>query len=94
LMVFGPLRHYRCQEGVWTVTILPLVILKRLSDVFDDKVEHLAAEFGDPKTAAKLVEQDHKLVRFYVPPKTRWAAIAQKTTGLREHLTDTSIYSP
>src|SRR4051794_22194238 len=68
--------------------ILPLVFLKRLSDVFDDEVAHLAAEFGDTKTAAKLVEQDHKLVRFYVPEKARWATIASKTTGLGEHLTD------
>src|SRR5207237_9778268 len=49
---------------------------------------HLAQEFGDQKTAAKLVEQDHKLVRFYIPPKARWSAVAEKTTGLGEHLTD------
>jgi type I restriction enzyme M protein len=68
--------------------ILPLVFLKRLSDVFEDEIGHLAQEFGDQKTAAKLVEQDHKLVRFFIPPKARWPAIAQKTTGLGEHLTD------
>jgi type I restriction-modification system DNA methylase subunit len=34
--------------------ILPLIFLKRLSDVFDDEVAHLAHEFGDPATAAKL----------------------------------------
>jgi type I restriction enzyme M protein len=68
--------------------ILPLVFLKRLSDVFDDEVAHLAAEFGDAKTAAKLVDEDHKLVRFYLPPKARWSAVARKTTGLGEHLTD------
>jgi type I restriction enzyme M protein len=68
--------------------ILPLIFLKRLSDVFDDEVTHLAREFGNEKTAAKLVDQDHKLVRFYVPPKARWATVAQKTTGLGEHLTD------
>ncbi len=68
--------------------ILPLVFLKRLSDVFDDEVGHLAAEFGDIKTAAKLVEQDHKLVRFFIPEKARWAVVAAKTTGLGEHLTD------
>src|SRR5271157_3629786 len=49
------------------VYILPLIFLKRLSDVFDDEVAHLAHEFGDVKKAAKLVEQDHKLVRFYMP---------------------------
>jgi type I restriction-modification system DNA methylase subunit len=62
--------------------ILPLIFLKRLSDVFDDEVEHLAQDFGNQTTAAKLVKQDHKLVRFYVPEKARWAKIATTTTGL------------
>jgi type I restriction-modification system DNA methylase subunit len=68
--------------------ILPLVFLKRLSDVFDDEIGHLASEFGDEKIAAKLVEQDHKLVRFFLPKKSRWSTIAEKTTGLGEALTD------
>ncbi|MCB9924874.1 MAG: SAM-dependent DNA methyltransferase [Planctomycetaceae bacterium] len=82
--------------------ILPLIFLKRLSDVFDDEVTHLAAEFGDRDTAAKLVEQDHKLVRFYIPPIARWEVIAEKKwnelrkakdkdakdCGIGEHLTD------
>jgi type I restriction enzyme M protein len=68
--------------------ILPLVFLKRLSDVFDDEVRHLAADFGDAATAAGLVEQDHKLVRFFVPQRSRWAKVAATTTGLGEHLTD------
>ena len=58
--------------------ILPLIFLKRLSDVFDDEVTHLASEFGDRETAAALVEQDHKLVRFYIPPISRWEIIAEK----------------
>lgn len=68
--------------------ILPLIFIKRLSDVFEDEIDHLAQEFSDRDVAADLVEQDHKLVRFYVPPAARWPAIAQKTTGLGEHLTD------
>src|SRR5438128_1212092 len=68
--------------------ILPLIFLKRLSDVFDDEVAHLTREFGDAKMAATLVEQDHKLVRFYLPASARWSVIARKTTGLGEHLTD------
>src|SRR5207302_4167682 len=68
--------------------ILPLVFLKRLSDVFEDEIGHLAREFGDQKTAAKLVDQDHKLVRFFIPKKARWSTIAEKTTGLGEFLTD------
>src|SRR6266446_10976801 len=51
--------------------ILPLIFLKRLSDVFDDEIAHLAKDFGDEQTAAKLVEQDHKLVRFYIPKQAR-----------------------
>ncbi len=68
--------------------ILPLIFLKRLSDVFDDEIDHLAHEFGDQKTAAKLVEKDHKLVRFYIPEAARWSTIASKSTGVGEHLTD------
>src|SRR5437763_2220648 len=68
--------------------ILPLVFLKRLSDVFDDEVTQLAEEFGDRKTVARLVEQDHKLVRLYIPEAARWPTIAHQTTGLGQHLTD------
>jgi type I restriction enzyme M protein len=68
--------------------ILPLIFLKRLSDVFDDEIAHLAHDFGDEQKALKLVEQDHGLVRFFVPKKARWVAIAEKTTGVGEYLTD------
>jgi type I restriction enzyme M protein len=44
--------------------ILPLVFLKRLSDVFDDEVARLAGEFGSQQMAEHIVEQDHGLVRF------------------------------
>jgi len=68
--------------------ILPLVFLKRLSDVFEDEVRHLAAEFGSEATAAKLVEKDHKLVRFFIPEAARWPTIALQTTGIGQFLTD------
>jgi hypothetical protein len=68
--------------------ILPLIFLKRLCDVFDDEIAHLAHDFGDAVTAAKLVKQDHKLVRFYILDKARWAKIAATTTGLGQFLTD------
>src|SRR5262249_8533045 len=68
--------------------ILPLIFVKRLSDVFDDEISHLAKDFGDEAKALKLVEQDHGLVRFFIPKKARWASIAEKTTGVGEHLTD------
>ena len=44
--------------------ILPLIFLKRLSDVFDD-------ELADQGRNAKYVDQDHKLVRFYLPQAAR-----------------------
>ncbi|MGQ9600221.1 MAG: type I restriction-modification system subunit M, partial [Anaerolineae bacterium] len=68
--------------------ILPLIFLKRLSDVFEDEVQQLGQEFSDERLAAKYVEEDHKLVRFYIPSKSRWGAIRQQTTGLGEYLTD------
>jgi type I restriction enzyme M protein len=69
--------------------ILPLIFLKRLSDVFDDEVRHLGEEFGSEKNALKLVGQDHKLVRFYIPPAARWGEIAERpAAGLGEYLTD------
>src|SRR5437867_2849796 len=69
--------------------ILPLIFLKRLSDVFDDEVRHLGEEFGSEKNALKLVGQDHKLVRFYIPTAARWGGISERpAAGLGEYLTD------
>ena len=68
--------------------ILPLVFLKRLSDVFDDEVANLAQEFGSVETAAEMVEQQRQLVRFYVPKEARWSAIRRVTVGLGQYLTD------
>jgi type I restriction enzyme M protein len=56
--------------------LLPLLFLKRLSDVFDDEIHRLADQYGDAKTALELAESDHKLVRFYLPPEARWAVIS------------------
>lgn len=68
--------------------ILPLVFMKRLSDVFDDEVVRIAQEFPSRVVAEQLVARDHKLVRFYVPEPARWGAIRTKTTGIGEYLTD------
>lgn len=68
--------------------ILPLVFLKRLSDVFDDELAGLSEQFKSAKAAAALVEEDHKLVRFYLPREARWTAIRQRGAGLGEYLTD------
>lgn len=56
--------------------ILPLLFIKRLSDVFDDEVERLTQQFGDRDTALEVLEDDHSLVRFYLPPEARWAVVS------------------
>ena len=55
--------------------LLPLLFLKRLSDVFDDEIERLAEEYGDPDAAREIAEDDHELLRFYLPPEARWGVI-------------------
>ncbi len=56
--------------------LLPLLFIKRLSDVFDDEVQRLAEKFGDRETALQILEQDHSLVRFYLPPEARWPVVS------------------
>ena len=56
--------------------LLPLLFLKRLSDVFDDEIERLTEEYGDRATALEIAESDHSLLRFYLPPEARWAVIS------------------
>ncbi len=56
--------------------LLPLLFLKRLSDVFDDEIARLAEDYGDRDTALEIAEGDHSLLRFYLPPEARWAAIS------------------
>ena len=69
--------------------ILPLIFLKRLSDVFEDELDALAQKLHASRADVDgLVEQDHGLVRFYIPPEARWDAIRKKTTGLGQYLTD------
>lgn len=67
--------------------ILPLIFLKRLSDVYEDEMQELADEYGDRKTAEAIAKKDHKVIRFYLPPRSRWDAIAKQTGGLGEYLT-------
>jgi len=68
--------------------ILPLIFIKRLSDVFDDEIERLAAKFGNKKTALELVEDDHSLVRFYIPRKAPWSEIRNLTSNVGQRLTE------
>lgn len=77
--------------------LLPLLFLKRLSDVFDDEIDRLAEEYGDRETALEIAEGDHSLLRFYLPAQARWAVIAgrkafdwpakDKPRDIGEHLT-------
>ena len=59
--------------------LLPLLFLKRLSDVFDDEIGRLAEEYGDRQTATEIAESDHALLRFYLPLEARWGVISGRT---------------
>lgn len=73
--------------------ILPLIFTKRLCDVFDDELNRIAKEVGSRAKAFKLVEKDHKLVRFYLPLKPAntddpvWSVIRKLTGKIGESLT-------
>lgn len=65
--------------------ILPLIFLKRLSDVFDDEVEHLIEDLGPEDVKQALLDQ--AMFRFLIPEEARWPAIARRTTELGQYLT-------
>ena len=77
--------------------LLPLLFLKRLSDVFDDEIARLADSFGSRERALQMAELDHSLVRFYLPAVARWGAISgrkaidwqenERPRDIGEHLT-------
>jgi len=77
--------------------LLPLLFLKRLSDVFDDEIGRLAEEYGERATALEIAESDHSLLRFYLPPEARWGVISgrepfewppkEQPRDIGEHLT-------
>lgn len=60
--------------------LLPLLFIKRLSDVFDDEVQRLTEQFGDKETALTILEDDHTLVRFYIPLEARWGVVSGRET--------------
>jgi len=68
--------------------ILPIIFLKRLSDVFEDELVRLSKEYNSRETAEKLIEEDHKLVRFYLPKEARWEVISKLTVGVGQTMTD------
>ncbi|KAA0225349.1 SAM-dependent DNA methyltransferase [Fimbriimonadia bacterium ATM] len=69
--------------------ILPLIFIKRVSDVFEDEVERLAKELMQTKEkAAQIAENDHSLVRFFLPKESRWSELIKVRSGLGQRLTD------
>ncbi len=58
--------------------LLPLLFVKRLSDVFDDEVQRLTETYCDRETAMEILEADHSLVRFYIPPEARWPVVSNR----------------
>jgi type I restriction enzyme M protein len=67
--------------------ILPLIFIKRLSDVFEDELNKLKGDYVGLENVEKLLKEDHSLVRFYIPEEARWGKIAKVTTGVGEYLT-------
>ncbi len=73
--------------------ILPLIFTKRLCDVFDDELNRIAEQVGSRAKAFKIVEKDHKLVRFYLPLKPAdpndavWSVVRKLTGKIGESLT-------
>ena len=68
--------------------ILPLIFLKRLSDVFEDEIMSLSEDYGSKEIVEKFLEEDKSLVRFYIPEKARWGKIAKHPVNVGEYLTD------
>lgn len=73
--------------------ILPLIFAKRLCDVFDDEVDRIAKGVGSRKKAFQLIDNDSKLVRFYLPLKPDnleepvWSVIRNLADRIGERLT-------
>jgi len=60
--------------------ILPLIFIKRLSDVFEDEISRLIETYGNEKSAIEMIEMDHGLVRFYIPPEATWPVVSGRKT--------------
>ncbi len=68
--------------------ILPLILYKRLSDVFDDECSTYYEEYGDEELARAIIEEDHRqaleegrtpIVRFFIPARYHWSKIRNHT---------------
>ncbi len=80
----GPVEAYNYKDY-----ILPLIFLKRVSDVFEDEVKRVAVELNESKEKVlEIIKTDkEKLVRFYVPEVARWENIRKQSRNLGEYLT-------
>ncbi|KAB2958664.1 MAG: N-6 DNA methylase [Candidatus Methylomirabilis oxygeniifera] len=59
--------------------ILPLVFIKRLSDVFEDEMAGLTETYeGNEERARTVLEADHGVVRFYIPPQATWPVVSSR----------------
>jgi len=74
--------------------IIPLIFYKRLCDVYEDEIEELVKEFKElkefkesKKEVKKLVENDRKLVSFYIPDDCLWDTLRKEADKLGERLT-------
>ena len=64
--------------------ILPVLFIKRLSDVFYDEVDRLADTWGGREVALTTIEaevgkdtdSDKRVVRFFIPPEARWPVVS------------------
>src|SRR3989339_82881 len=56
--------------------ILPLLFIKRLSDVFEDEIARLVKDYGNEKSARDVIEADHSMVRFYIPEEASWPVLS------------------
>lgn len=79
--------------------LLPLIFIKRLSDVFEDELARLERQFGGRDVAESVVQADKTLVRFFIPAEARWPVVsgrqafdwpaAERPKTLGEQLTTT-----
>jgi type I restriction enzyme M protein len=73
--------------------ILPLIFAKRLCDVFDDAIDHIAKKVGSRAKAFKLVKHDKKFVRFYLPLEPKypedavWSVVRTLSQRIGEQVT-------
>jgi len=67
--------------------ILPLIFLKRLSDVYDDEFEELVKYYGDRSKVEKILDKNPSLVRIKIPDKARWSEIKKLTINVGDSLT-------